>query len=48
MNYYEGDVFKTEFQFVYDSETNLLTGIISRDKGSNNMMIIQFEVGSWY
>ncbi|MBK8927212.1 MAG: hypothetical protein IPM74_15170 [Crocinitomicaceae bacterium] len=48
MNYYEGDVFKTEFQFVYDSETNLLTGIISRDKGSNSMMIIQFDVGSWY
>lgn len=37
MKYYENEIYKTEFQYVYDSESPLLTAIIMRDVGDEVM-----------
>lgn len=48
MNYYENEIYKTEFQYVYDSESPLLTAIIMRDVATQVMTIIKYDQYSFY
>ncbi|MBK9190357.1 MAG: hypothetical protein IPM77_02050 [Crocinitomicaceae bacterium] len=43
MKFYENDVYKTEFQFVYDSESGYLKAIISRDVETQRMTIVKYD-----
>ncbi|MBK6951568.1 MAG: hypothetical protein IPH24_05845 [Crocinitomicaceae bacterium] len=48
MKYYENEIYKTEFQYVYDSESPLLTAIIMRDVASQVMTIIKYDSYTYY
>lgn len=43
MKFYENDKYKTEFQFVYDSESGYLKAIISRDVETQLMTIVKYD-----
>lgn len=43
MKYYENEVYKTEFQYVYDSDNKLLKAVIMRDAQTNLMTIVKYD-----
>lgn len=48
MKYYENGVYKTEFQFVYDSDNIMLKALIMRDITTEVMTIIKYDNYSYY
>jgi len=47
-HYYRNKVYKTEYQIVYDSETFLLSALLSRDIETNIITILKFSEYSYY
>jgi len=48
MKFYERDSYKTEFQYVYDSENKFLKAIIMRDAATNLMTIVKYGLYTFY
>lgn len=48
MKYYEQDVYTTEYQYVYDSDSGLLKAFIARDVKSNLMTIVKYDPYSFF
>lgn len=48
MKYFENEIYKTEFQYVYDSDSPLLKAIIMRDVATQVMTIIKYDTYTFY
>ncbi|MBI3136196.1 MAG: hypothetical protein HYZ14_16090 [Bacteroidetes bacterium] len=48
MKFYENDIYKTEFQYVYDGENKFLKAIIMRDASTNLMTIVKYDFYTFY
>jgi hypothetical protein len=48
MKFYENETYKTEFQYVYDSDNKFLKAIIMRDAVSHLMTIVKYDLYTFY
>lgn len=48
MKYYENEIYKTEFQYVYDSDSPILKAIIMRDVATQLMTIVKYDNYTYY
>ena len=48
MKYYENDVYKTEFEYVYDAENKFLKAVILRDVPTQLMTIVKYDAYTFF
>lgn len=48
MRFYENEVYKTEYQYIYDGQTALFKALIQRDVSSNLMTIVKYDIYSFF